>query len=81
MDKHVTAVEIINILRPIVAISYYVTFAALALHHNPECIDKLKSIDHNYLEHFVQEVRRFYPFAPFVGARVKRRHGMGWIRI
>lgn len=71
MDKRVTAVEIINILRPIVAIAYYVTFAAHALHLHPGIARKLQRDDDKYLEHFTQEVRRFYPFAPFTGAMVK----------
>lgn len=72
MHPQMAAIELINIIRPIVAISTYITFAALALHDYPQCKDKLISRDPNYLEWFVQEVRRFYPFGPFVGARVKK---------
>lgn len=66
------AVELINILRPIVAIATYIAFSALALHENPECKTKLKNTRDNYLDMFVQEVRRYYPFTPFLGARVKQ---------
>ena len=69
LDKRIAAVEIINVLRPTVAVARYVTFAALALHEHPECRQKLQ-IEDNYLELFVQEVRRFYPFFPFASARV-----------
>jgi fatty-acid peroxygenase len=72
MNTHMAAIELINVLRPIVAISTYVTFAALALHKNPECRERLKSGDPDYLEMFAQEVRRYYPFTPFVGARVRK---------
>ena len=72
LDSHMAAIELINVLRPIVAIATFITFSALALHENPETRDKLASEDSNYLEMFVQEVRRFYPFAPFIGARVKK---------
>jgi fatty-acid peroxygenase len=72
LNDHVTAVEIINVIRPIVAISYYITFSALAMHHYPACVSKLKIEDPKYIQHFVNEVRRFYPFAPFTGARAKQ---------
>lgn len=72
LNKRVAAVELINILRPIVAIATYITFGALALHHYPETRDKLKSDQTHYTRMFVQEVRRFYPFGPFVGARVNK---------
>jgi len=71
MDSQMAAVELINVLRPIVAISTFITFAALALYEHPECKKKLISGDSNYLEMFVQEVRRYYPFGPFIGARVR----------
>ncbi|MBL4933089.1 cytochrome P450 [Clostridium paridis] len=72
LDPHMAAVELINVLRPIVAISTYITFAALALHDYIECRECLQSGDEDYLQMFTQEVRRYYPFTPFVGARVKK---------
>ncbi|PAV31566.1 cytochrome P450 [Virgibacillus profundi] len=66
------AVELLNILRPIVAIGRYITFGALALHQHPETHGKLQPDADNYVQMFVQEVRRFYPFGPFLGARVRR---------
>ncbi len=70
LDKHTAAVELINVLRPTVAIARYVTFAALALHQHPECRQKLQNGSEEYSEWFVQEVRRFYPFFPFAAAIV-----------
>lgn len=72
LDEKVAAVEILNVLRPTVAVARYVTFAALALHEHPECRQKLHSSEDDYLECFVQEVRRFYPFFPFASARVRQ---------
>lgn len=66
------AVEVINILRPIVAISIFISFVALAVYHYPREREKLESRDEKYSEMFVQEVRRFYPFFPFVVALVKK---------
>lgn len=71
LDLPVAAVELINIIRPIVAIATYITFGALALKENPKCMKRLQSKDSNYDKMFVQEVRRLYPFGPFLGARVR----------
>ncbi len=43
LDAKVAAVELINILRPIVAICWYVVFGALALHEHPECAEILRN--------------------------------------
>ena len=72
LEENIVAIELINIVRPIVAIATYITFMALALNEYPEYKDQLASKDKENLEMFVQEVRRFYPFTPFVGAKVKK---------
>jgi fatty-acid peroxygenase len=72
LDTETAAVEVINILRPIVAISIFINFLVLAVYHYPEEKEKLQSGDEKYAEMFVQEVRRFYPFFPFVAAIVKK---------
>ena len=64
------AVEIINLLRPIVAVNRFIVFATLALHQHPAWRQRL-SEDESWLEPFVQEVRRFYPFFPIIGGRVR----------
>lgn len=71
LDQEVASVEVINILRPIVAIAVYITFSALAAHHYPEERKKLQSGNEKNTQMFVQEVRRFYPFFPFAAAEVK----------
>jgi fatty-acid peroxygenase len=65
------AIELINAIRPIVAIATYITFAALALHEFPPYRQLLRNSQDDYAELFVQEVRRFFPFTPFVGAIVR----------
>lgn len=70
LDTDAAAVELLNVLRPTVAVARYVTFAALALHEHPESRGALDGADDEALEAFVQEVRRFYPFFPLVGGRV-----------
>jgi fatty-acid peroxygenase len=72
LTREAAAVELINVLRPTVAVAWFVTFAALALHDHPECRQKLQAGgDDEYLELFVQEVRRFYPFFPLIGGRAR----------
>jgi len=58
------------VLRPTEAVAQYVVFAALALHDHPEWRPALTAGGEEELEHFVQEVRRYYPFFPLVGGRV-----------
>ena len=72
LEPEVAAVELINIIRPVVANCYFVVFCALALHQYPEVRKILKTNNEVYNKMFVQEVRRFYPFAPFLGARVRK---------
>jgi fatty-acid peroxygenase len=64
------AVELVNLLRPVVAIAVYITQAAHALHTHPEWRIRLRE-DASWHLPFVQEVRRYYPFFPAVPARVR----------
>ena len=72
LPKEVVAVEILNIIRPLVAVSIYGTFLAHALHKYPGEREKLSGSDDEARERFVQEVRRFYPFFPFAAALVRQ---------
>lgn len=65
------AVELLNILRPAVAVARYIVFAALALHQHPQWRERLRDADDATADAFAEEVRRFYPFFPLVGARVR----------
>ncbi|MGG3912787.1 cytochrome P450 [Bacillus sp. es.034] len=67
LDKQVAAVELINVIRPLVAISRYLVFGAVALEENPEWKENIHSNDED-LRCFIQEVRRYYPFFPFLAA-------------
>ncbi len=67
LDSHTAAVEVLNIIRPTVAVAWFVTFAAHALERWPGGRDALRRGDPAYAEAFAHEVRRFYPFVPFVG--------------
>tara|TARA_B100001123_G_scaffold441607_3_gene583174 strand:- start:1085 stop:2191 length:1107 start_codon:yes stop_codon:yes gene_type:complete len=71
LSPNIAAVELLNILRPVVAISVFITLSAHALHRFPSWHQKLQDDDES-LEFFIQEVRRFYPFFPAVMARVRK---------
>ncbi len=76
MPARTAAIELINVIRPTVAIAWYVAFAALALHEHPSARRRLTGGEPDAVEYrraFQQEVRRFYPFAPFLGAKVRAR--------
>ncbi|MGW7064143.1 cytochrome P450 [Streptomyces sp. NPDC054904] len=67
LDPHTAAVELLNIIRPTVAIAWFAAFAEHALRRNPELRAGLRAGDWAYARAFAHEVRRFYPFVPFVG--------------
>lgn len=71
LDVAVAAVEMLNLLRPTVAIARYVVFAAMAMHEHPEARARLAAEHPAFTEAFVHEVRRYYPFFPVVGGRVR----------
>lgn len=71
LDKRTAAVDLLNVLRPTVAIARYAMFSALALHNYPECRAQFQQ-ESDYASLFTQEVRRFYPFFPFASARVRQ---------
>ncbi|MER5476935.1 cytochrome P450 [Streptomyces sp. NPDC002734] len=69
LEPRVAGVELLNVLRPTVAVTWFLSFAGHLLHHRPDVRDRLWADDAAYLAAFVHELRRFYPFAPFVGGR------------
>lgn len=77
LPEAVVAVELLNLLRPIVAIGRYIVFAALALHRYPQHAERVAQGSDDEVIAFVNEVRRFYPFFPFVGARATRDATIG----
>lgn len=70
LPPRIAAVELLNILRPTVAVSRYIVFSALALHSYPRTKSELDSGVVS-IEWFAQEVRRFYPFFPLIAARTR----------
>lgn len=68
LDLKTAAVELLNVIRPSVAIALYFAFTALTLQQFPEEKNKLNGENPYYLHMFIQEIRRYYPFFPFNGA-------------
>lgn len=66
------AVELLNLLRPIVAVGRFMVFAAVALQQYPKWKDILNTGQDADLDCFAQEVRRYYPFFPFVGGTARQ---------
>lgn len=71
LPRKVAAVDLLNLVRPVVAVGIYIAFTAHALHTHPGWRERIRAGDDEAVELFVQEVRRHYPFTPLVGARVR----------
>jgi len=71
MDARTAAVELINVLRPATAVTWLVAFAAHAMERRPGIRPQIADSD-EYATAFTHEVRRFYPFTPFLGGRAVR---------
>ncbi len=69
-SARIAAVELLNVMRPVVAVSVYIVWMAHALLSDPGLRTRLADADTAYRRAFVDEVRRYYPFFPAVMARV-----------
>ncbi len=65
----IAAVELLNLLRPTVAVSRFLAFTALALIEHPEWCTRIR--DGADVAWFVNEVRRTAPFFPVVGGTAR----------
>ncbi|MFD0484476.1 cytochrome P450 [Kineococcus sp. GCM10028916] len=80
LDERTAAVELLNVLRPTVAVAWLVCQAAVALHENPDWRDIVLAADaagdrggaEELAVAVAHEVRRRYPFVPALAARVRR---------
>ncbi|MFJ9661433.1 cytochrome P450 [Streptomyces griseoflavus] len=72
LDEKTAAVELLNVVRPTAAVAWFVAFTAHALHRRPELRTRLADGDPAFAAAFAHEVRRFYPFVPFLGGLAAR---------
>lgn len=70
LASHQVAVELLNVIRPVVAVAVYAVHILHALETHPHYREQLRE-DDAFLPLFVQEVRRFYPLFSQVAARTR----------
>lgn len=75
LDPHTAAVELLNVIRPTVAVCWFIAYAGHALHRWPQHREPLRT-GGDFAVAFAHELRRFYPFAPFIGGRAT--HDVTW---
>jgi fatty-acid peroxygenase len=81
LAPRVAAVELLNVLRPTVAIDRFVVWAALALHEHPQWRARLAGGDDEAVPRFVLEVRRLAPFFPLATARTRCPVTLGQVTV
>lgn len=73
LDARTAAVEVLNVVRPTVAVAVYVVWMAHARYRHPGSDDAA--------DNFINEVRRFYPFFPSVIAKVRSEAELSGFRL
>lgn len=76
LDVHTAAVELLNVLRPTVAVARFAAFGAVALAESPDWRRRLRDEVHErgvgvggpLATAFAHEVRRVFPFVPLLAA-------------
>lgn len=83
LDDRTAGVELLNVMRPTVAVSWLGCFVALALAHSTEeeraRLGNPSAVQQRYA--FAQEVRRTSPFAPALAARAVRAGEVSGVRV
>jgi fatty-acid peroxygenase len=72
LDARTAAVELLNIIRPATAVAWMMAYAGHALDRWPVNRATLRAGDDDFTAAFTLELRRFYPFVPFLGGRAVR---------
>ncbi|MCI2238192.1 cytochrome P450 [Paenibacillus sp. TRM 82003] len=77
LDERTAAVELLNVLRPTVAVAWLVAQAAVALHEHPRWRDAVAAAaggpePSGTAVAVAHEVRRRYPFVPALATRLRR---------
>ncbi|WP_372698182.1 cytochrome P450 [Arthrobacter sp. JSM 101049] len=72
LDEATAAVEVLNLLRPIVAVARFIDFAAVELDRDPAWQERFRAGDDTAVHHFAQEIRRTTPFFPAIAGVADR---------
>ena len=75
LPPQVAAVDLLNFVRPTVAVAWFIAFAGLALAEHPGWRDRVQT-DEAAARAFAHEVRRLYPFVPVLAARTRYRQSV-----
>jgi fatty-acid peroxygenase len=81
LPERVAATTLLNVVRPTVAVAWFVAFAGKALHEHPDWRERIAAGDERAVEAFVHEVRRLYPFVPVLAARARQEQDVLGIRV
>jgi cytochrome P450 len=81
LPERVAATTLLNVLRPTVAVAWFVAFAGKALHEHPEWRKRIAGGDEAALNAFAHEVRRLYPFVPVLAARARTAQDVLGVRV
>lgn len=72
LPADIAAVELLNVLRPVVAVFVFMVSVAHALQEHPSWARRLRDrADGDDALRFVQEIRRHYPFFPLLAGRTR----------
>jgi fatty-acid peroxygenase len=80
LDDDTAATELLNMVRPTVAVARFVAFAALALHRHPVWRDRVAA-EPAAATAFAEEVRRTTPLFPVIGGTAAKDIRWGDLRI
>ncbi|MCW2717091.1 cytochrome P450, partial [Pseudonocardia sp.] len=81
LPERVAATTVLNVVRPTVAVAWFVEFARKALDEYPEWRERIATGDDAALDAFVQEVQRLYPFVPVLAARARAAQDVLGVRV
>ena len=81
LRPRVAAAELLNIVRPIVAVAVFIQFAVHALYAWPQVRERTPWHDARHRQAFCDEVRRFYPFFPVLVANAKETFDWQGVRV
>jgi len=68
------ATELLNVVRPTVAVAYFGAYAAHALDRRPDWRAPLAAGSRAHLRAFELEIRRWYPFVPLLTGRLRQAY-------